>query len=146
MIVDASSAPVAAPTKSLGERVAYARSKKATSAAPLTNGSANSKAQPKSATAVKGSEKAKKADKKKRNKSNRPKPKTIEELDAEMTDYMGGGPVAAGATQSNGAAQSAAANEDMGMDEISVGPTVPERNLHLTENYHSEIGLAYFQG
>ncbi|OCT45091.1 hypothetical protein CLCR_06423 [Cladophialophora carrionii] len=99
---------------------------------PLTKTSANPKAQPKSATATKkvvGKDSAKgrpagKAGKPKRGRNSRPKAKTAEELDAEMTDYWGGNnPSAAGtntdATATNGAAPAATTGEDA-MEEISV--------------------------
>ncbi|KIW11858.1 hypothetical protein PV08_09131 [Exophiala spinifera] len=113
LVVDASSVPPA-PAKSLADRVA-----------------ANPKAQPKSATAVKKDTKdgakgrAGKPARKRAARSARPKPKTAEELDAEMTDYWGGNnpsAVAAPAdtTGNNGNAAPAAANADDAMDEISV--------------------------
>ncbi|KIX04376.1 uncharacterized protein Z518_05244 [Rhinocladiella mackenziei CBS 650.93] len=116
VVMDASSVPEPAPAKSLAERVA-----------------ANPKAQPKSATAVKkvsGKDGTKgrsagKPGKPKRGRSSRPKPKTAEELDAEMTDYWGGNnPSAVGASNeaatANGTAPAANTGDDMGMDEISV--------------------------
>lgn len=92
---------------------------------PLTKTSANPKAQPKSATATKATTKdapkGKKLVKGKKGKSNRPKPKTAAELDAEMTDYWGNTNAAAtaDATTTNGAA-AATATGDEAMDEISV--------------------------
>ncbi len=127
MVVDASSVPEPLAAKSLADRVAYANSQRNKSA-PLTKTSANPKAQPKSATRTKATAKDAKGRKDaarapKRGKSNKPKPKTAEELDAEMTDYWGNNP--AGAVNStepaatNGAAP-AATGDDLGMDEISV--------------------------
>ncbi|KIW44020.1 hypothetical protein, variant [Exophiala oligosperma] len=112
LVVDASSVPPA-PAKSLADRVA-----------------ANPKAQPKSATAVKKDSKdgakgrAGKPARKRAARSARPKPKTAEELDAEMTDYWGGNnPSAVSAPAEtagvNGNAAPAAANADDAMDEIS---------------------------
>lgn len=51
----------------------------------------------------------------------RPKPKTADQLDAEMTDYFTGGPAPNGeaAPATNGTAPAAAANEDIGMDGIA---------------------------
>ena len=51
----------------------------------------------------------------------RPKTKTADELDAEMTDYFTGGVTANGeaAPATNGAATAAAANEDTGMDGVA---------------------------
>lgn len=130
--MDASSVPAPVPAKSLAERVAYANPKRSGKSEPLTKTSANPKAQPKSATATKATAKdgtkgrsAGKPGKPKRGRASRPKPKTAEELDAEMTDYWGGNnPAAAGASAeaaaTNGAAPAANAGDDMGMDEISV--------------------------
>ncbi|EXJ55856.1 hypothetical protein A1O7_08787 [Cladophialophora yegresii CBS 114405] len=96
------------------------------------NNRANPKAQPKSATAPKkvvGKDSAKgrpaaKAGKPKRGRNPRPKAKTAEELDAEMTDYWGGNNPAAAATNTdaaatNGAAPAPTTGEDA-MEEISV--------------------------
>jgi THO complex subunit 4 len=132
--VDASNAPAPPTVKSLGERVAYAKSNKSSLTAPLTQTSANPKAQPKSATSTKAasgaSKKAANKAKKRGKNATRSKPKTAEELDAEMTDYFinnNGGTTtmtdANGAT--NGNAQSATTGgEDLGMDEISVSSSV----------------------
>jgi len=132
VVVDASKVPEAAPAKSLAERVAYANPKRSGKSEPLTKTSANPKAQPKSATATKkvtGKDGAKgrsagKPGKPKRGRTSRPKPKTTEELDAEMTDYWGGNnPSAVTATTdaaaTNGTAPAANTGDDMGMDEIS---------------------------
>ncbi|KIY03932.1 uncharacterized protein Z520_00624 [Fonsecaea multimorphosa CBS 102226] len=93
---------------------------------------ANPKAQPKSATATKkvtGKDGVKgrsagKPGKPKRGRNPRAKPKTAEELDAEMTDYWGGNnPSAVGTTAeaaTNGSAPAANTGDDMGMEEISV--------------------------
>ena len=126
MVVDASSVPDAVAAKSLADRVAYANPPRHKSA-PLTKTSANPKAQPKSATRTKATAKDAKGRKEaarapKRGKSNKPKPKTAEELDAEMTDYWGNNTAGAASTDAaatNGAAP-AAATDDLGMDEISV--------------------------
>jgi THO complex subunit 4 len=131
VVVDASHVPEPAPAKSLAERVAYATSKRSGKSDPLTKTSANPKAQPKSATATKkavGKDGVKgravsKAGKPKRGRNSRPKPKTAEELDAEMTDYWGGNNPSAvtttTGTAANGAAPAANAGEDA-MEEISV--------------------------
>lgn len=121
------------PAKSLADRVAYGKPTRAGKSDPLTKTSANPKAQPKSATAVKkGNAKdgakgraAGQTGKPKRGRNPRSKPKTAEELDAEMTDYWGGNNPAAtsistNAAPTNGTAPAAPAVEDMGMDEISV--------------------------
>jgi len=114
VVVDANHVPEPTPAKSLAERVA-----------------ANPKAQPKSATATKkatGKDTSKgrpaaKAGKPKRGRTSRPKPKTAEELDAEMTDYWGGNnpsaaPTNTEATATNGAAPAVNAGVDA-MEEIS---------------------------
>ncbi|OAP62922.1 hypothetical protein AYL99_02149 [Fonsecaea erecta] len=116
VVMDASRVPEPAPAKSLADRVA-----------------ANPKVQPKSATATKkvtGKDGTKgrsagKPGKPKRGRNPRAKPKTAEELDAEMTDYWGGNnPTAVGPTAeaaaTNGAAPAANTGDDMGMEEISV--------------------------
>lgn len=119
VIVDASHAPEPKPVKSLAERVAYANPK-SKKAEPLTKTSANPKAQPKSATATKATNKDKKKDTKgkpaKKARSARPKPKTAEELDAEMTDYWAGG---AGATTTEATPAAAAPATDAMEEEIS---------------------------
>lgn len=118
--------PEPAPAKSLADRVAYGKTSHK-KIARLTKTSANPKAQPKSATTTKATAKdgkGRKAARPKRGKSNKPKPKTAEELDAEMTDYWGNNNNAtANNVDSAGAANGtapAAAGEDLGMDEISV--------------------------
>lgn len=138
--MDPSNAPAPPPAKSLGERVAYAKTDKRSSSGPLTITSANPKAQPKSATTPKsntangtGKKAANKARKRGKNVT-RSKPKTAEELDAEMTDYFntnsGGNTTtmmdANGNATANGNVQPAAAagGEDLGMDEISVSSSV----------------------
>ena len=132
MVVDASHVPAPAAARSLADRVAYANPRRSGKSDPLTKTSANPKAQPKSATATKkgvGKDATKgrpavgKAAKPKRGRTSRPKPKTAEELDAEMTDYWGGNNPSAvtttDATAANGAAPATNAGEDA-MEEISV--------------------------
>ncbi|KIW33584.1 uncharacterized protein PV07_00422 [Cladophialophora immunda] len=132
VVMDASSVPEPAPAKSLAERVAYANPpKRSGKSEPLTKTSANPKAQPKSATVTKKvtakdgtkGRSAGKPGKPKRGRNPRAKPKTAEELDAEMTDYWGGNnPSAVGATTeaaTNGTAPAANTGDDMGMEEIS---------------------------
>lgn len=136
-MVDASHVPEPTRAKSLADRVAYANPQRSVKSDPLTKTSANPKAQPKSATNVKkatakdgtkgrsaGKPGSKPAKRDSRRQQNRPKAKTAEELDAEMTDYWGGNnPAAAAApipTPSNGNAVAAPAGGDDAMDEISV--------------------------
>jgi len=128
VVVDASSVPEPAPAKSLAERVAYAKLQRSDKSAPLTKISANPKAQPKSATSTKASTKdAGKKGKagKARPRRNKPKPKTAEELDAEMTDYWGNTintSAVANATGTHTERQDNAAvagGEELAMDEIS---------------------------
>jgi len=123
VVVDASHAPELAPVKSLAERVAYANPKSKKSE-PLTKTSANPKAQPKSATAKKNDPKDKnkagKGKPAKKAKNARPKPKTAEELDAEMTDYWAGGSGAGAGATEGAAANGATAAAGDAMEEISV--------------------------
>ncbi|KAK5199729.1 RNA-binding RNA annealing protein [Exophiala xenobiotica] len=131
VVMDASSVPGPTAAKSLADRVAYANPKSSRRSEPLTHISANPKAQPKSATAVKKDTKdgakgrAGKPGNKKRARTARPKAKTAEELDAEMTDYWGGNnPSAVGApteaVATNGTTAPAVTTGDDAMDEISV--------------------------
>lgn len=124
MVVDASLAPEPVQAKSLAERVAYANPKSKKSE-PLTKTSANPKAQPKSATAKKVDPKDKKkpgqAKPARKAKNPRPKPKTAEELDADMTDYWNvGGNNAAAPPADGAAATGTAAGPSDAMEEISV--------------------------
>lgn len=130
MVVEASSVSVP-EAKPLSERVAYANPKRTTKSGPLMSDSANPKAQPKSATATKATAKDGAKGRKgknataatKKTRTQRAKPKTAEELDAEMTDYFNTNNNAAAATAgatANGATAAPAAGDDMGMDEISV--------------------------
>ena len=131
--MDASNAPAPPPVKSLGERVAYAQPSKPSWSAPLTRTSANPKAQPKSATTTKanangtGKKAANKARKRGKN-ATRPKPKTVEELDADMANYYtnnGSTTMTDANGTMNGNAQPAATGgEDLGMDEISVSSSI----------------------
>lgn len=115
--------------------MAYATSKKPRSSAPLTKTSANPKAQPKSAAATKatangGVKKAAKKTKKRGKNASRSKPKTADELDAELTDYWttnNGGTITVADTNAtmNGKTEPVATGgEDLGMDEISVSSSV----------------------
>lgn len=123
MVVDASLAPEPVQAKSLAERVAYANPKSKKSE-PLTKTSANPKAQPKSATAKKADPKDKKkpgqAKPARKAKNPRPKPKTAEELDADMTDYWTAGNTAAAAPADGATASGAATGPSDAMEEISV--------------------------
>jgi THO complex subunit 4 len=112
-----------AQAKPLSERVAYGNPKRSSKSGPLTQDSANPKAQPKSATKAVAKDAAKggrnKPNQKNKGRAARPKPKTAEQLDAEMTDYFNNNNTAATTTAAptNGAA---AGGDDMGMEEISV--------------------------
>ncbi|KAI9761219.1 MAG: hypothetical protein M4579_001139 [Chaenotheca gracillima] len=114
VVLDASRAPAPGPAKTLSERVAQP------------------KPQPKPANATKASANganSKTARGKGRGRNPRRKPKSREELDAEMDDYMdtgSGAAPAAGGAEATGAAQPVATNGtvDTGMeDEISVSKT-----------------------
>lgn len=106
----------------MGDRVAYANSSARGKSTPLTKGSANPKAQPKSAVAKPNAKNGVKA--RAVGKASKAKPKarkakkTAEELDAEMTDYFAGGAPTETAVAT--ATEPAAGGEDLGMEEISV--------------------------
>jgi THO complex subunit 4 len=113
--------------------VAYAKSVGPSISTSLTKTSANPKAQPKSATSTKAtneaSKKAANKAKKRGKNATRSKPKTAEELDADMTDYFTSNGGTATMTDANGttngnAQPAAAGGEDLGMDEISVSSSV----------------------
>ena len=76
---------------------------------------------PKAATnGADGTAKGARNTKKKSGRAGKPKPKTAEELDAEMQDYFGGGETNGAAPAANGAPQAApATGDDAAMDEIS---------------------------
>ena len=106
------------PPSSLTELKVYRQPKgqprPATSAKPSTNGAA-----------TRGGRVLGRGTRRGRN-AGRAKPKTADELDAEMVDYfdVNGTAGADGAATTNGTTQSAAnGGEDLGMDEISVGAT-----------------------
>ncbi|EAS28582.3 RNA binding domain-containing protein [Coccidioides immitis RS] len=99
VVVDAARAPPVPPVKPLGERVVLP------------------KAQPKPVSAAKSGRRDPRGRTRRGRNANRPKPKTAAELDAEMADYFEASEAAGAPT--NGTAQPAANNEDMGMDEIS---------------------------
>ncbi|KAE8326181.1 hypothetical protein BDV39DRAFT_206076 [Aspergillus sergii] len=110
VVVDANHAPEVPAAKPLGERVAQTKS------------------QPKPATASKAADSSRGRGRRggRRGpapKPNRPKPKTVEELDAEMMDYFSN--ENAGTAEGNAPAPAAApqpanGGEDLGMAEISV--------------------------
>lgn len=91
--------------------------------------SGQAKAQPKPAAAAKTSRRGRRGARRGGRVSNRPKPKTTEELDAEMDDYFdtNENAPAEGSAAVNGQAQPATngGGEDVGMAEISVS-CVPE--------------------
>lgn len=101
VVLDASRAPPAPAVKPLTERVAQPKS------------------QPKPVSATKAGKRDRRPARRGRN-ANRPKPKTAEELDAELADYLDqAGTAANNAPAAAGTAQPAATNEDANMDEIS---------------------------
>ncbi|GME24885.1 rna annealing protein [Neofusicoccum parvum] len=133
VIVGASDVPAPAPRKSLNERVQQPK--------PAA------KAQPKPATAAK-KEAAGKAGKKRRGKTvgGRPKPKTAEELDAEMQDYFDAstGAPADGDTAmatNGGAVQAVANGGDQMEDEVMEGVWSP--GIH---SVGLAVGGAYLLG
>jgi len=120
VVLDASRAPPPAPVKGLSERIAQPNK-------------GQPKVQPKSATATKATTDAAtrgvrgrgRGGRRGRN-AGRPKPKTAEELDAEMMDYFdangnatNGVTTDTAATTNGTAAPAANGTEDLGMDEIS---------------------------
>jgi len=108
VVYDAAHLPTAAPTKSLSDRV---QPKKET---------ATKKDKPKKVEPAKKERDGQTAGKEGRGKrgraAGRPKKKTAEELDAEMTDYFGTGGQAAQATAGAAAAPAAAAVETTAME------------------------------
>ncbi|OQE31598.1 hypothetical protein PENSTE_c001G06114 [Penicillium steckii] len=116
VVYDASHAPAAPTPKPLTERVAQKSQPKPATAAKAAKGNkanANEKSKGQGRTG-KG---------RKGRNPGRGKPKTVEELDAEMVDYFAGGnenaPAQAPAPAANGAAPQANGGEDLGMAEIS---------------------------
>ncbi|KAE8160955.1 hypothetical protein BDV40DRAFT_301805 [Aspergillus tamarii] len=107
VVVDANHAPEVPAAKPLGERVAQTKS------------------QPKPATASKAADSTRGRGRRggrRGPKSNRPKPKSVEELDAEMVDYFSNentGPAEGNAPAPAAAPQPANGGEDLGMAEIS---------------------------
>ncbi|KAF7714686.1 Uncharacterized protein PECH_008283 [Penicillium ucsense] len=107
VVFDASFAPPVVPPKSLADRVAHKpQPKPATAPKAATN-------KPK-ARGTRGSSRGARG----RNPG-RGKPKTVEELDAEMVDYFNDGSAVESSAPVNGAAAPVAAGEDTGMAEIS---------------------------
>jgi len=114
VVVGAKSVPAAAMAKSLGDRIA----KPKTAAQEKTKGAA-AKGAKGAANGAAGTAKAG-ANKKKAGRAGKPKPKTAEELDAEMQDYFGSNETNGTAPAATAAPQAApATNDDANMDEIS---------------------------
>ncbi|KAL8936534.1 MAG: hypothetical protein Q9216_004877, partial [Gyalolechia sp. 2 TL-2023] len=111
VVLDASKATATAPTKALGDRITPGKGPKpVTAAKPATNGAT-----------TRGGRAQGRGGRRGRN-AGRAKPKTADELDAEMVDYFDptntNGVIQGGdAATTNGTAQTAA-NLDAGMDEI----------------------------
>ncbi|PGH14505.1 hypothetical protein AJ79_02998 [Helicocarpus griseus UAMH5409] len=89
-------------------------------AKPLTERVAQPKPQPKPVSAAKATAGSKRGRARRGRNAGRPKPKTVEELDAEMEDYFPANNAAPAATNGAAAPPAANAGEDLGMDEISV--------------------------
>lgn len=108
VIVGASEAPVAPAPKSLGDRIQKPAEK--AKPKPVT-------AAPKAAAGKTGAKDGKRRPRGAKGKAGagRAKPKTTEELDAEMADYFGGAGNEANMT--NGGAVQPAAGGDVGMEE-----------------------------
>lgn len=112
VIVDASRAPVPTAPKSLGDRIQKPAEKakpKPATAAPRT---AAGKEGAKSGRARRGGKGEAGA-----GRVGRPKPKTTEELDAEMADYFVNGAGSDAALANGGAVQPTAGGGDVGMEE-----------------------------
>ncbi|KAL9032362.1 MAG: hypothetical protein Q9214_008000, partial [Letrouitia sp. 1 TL-2023] len=109
VVLDASKAVTQAPVKTLGDRI---NPKQATAAKPATNG-----ARTRGGRAARG-----RGGRRGRN-AGRGKPKTADELDAEMVDYFDT-TNATGDAALNGAQPMATGGDDLGMDEISVSFTM----------------------
>ncbi|KAL8716466.1 MAG: hypothetical protein Q9225_006218 [Loekoesia sp. 1 TL-2023] len=114
VVLDASKAVAAAPTKGLSDRITSGKGPKpATVAKSATDGAA-----------TRGGRGRGRGGRRGRN-AGRGKPKTADELDAEMVDYFdpsntnGAAQGTDAAAVTNGTAQPAANIEDAGMDEIS---------------------------
>lgn len=115
VVLGANNVPAAAAPKSLGDRIA-----KPKNAAQESKKGAAAKAAKPAANGTEGTAKNARNNKKKSGRAGKPKPKTAEQLDAEMQDYFGGGEPNGAAPAANGTAQAApATNDDAAMDEIS---------------------------
>lgn len=113
VVYDASHAPTVPAPKPLTERIAHkARPKSATAPKAKENNKA---------ATDKGARRGKGAARPRGRNAGRGKPKTVEELDAEMVDYFNtDAPPAEGTAPVNGSAPQANATQDIGMaDEIS---------------------------
>ncbi|KAJ5458124.1 Nucleotide-bindingalpha-beta plait [Penicillium sp. IBT 31633x] len=113
VVYDASHAPTIPASKPLTERIAHkARPKSATAPKAKENNKA---------ATDKGARRGKGAARPRGRNAGRGKPKTVEELDAEMVDYFNNdAPPAEGTAPVNGTAPQANATQDIGMaDEIS---------------------------
>ncbi|KAL8709228.1 MAG: hypothetical protein Q9220_005971 [cf. Caloplaca sp. 1 TL-2023] len=113
VVLDAATATAAVPKKGLSDRITQGKGPKpATAAKPATNGTA---------TRGSGTRGRGRGARRGRN-AGRGKPKTADELDAEMMDYFDTSAANGGAdgAAANGAAQPVANGDDLGMDEISV--------------------------
>ncbi|CAG8259379.1 unnamed protein product [Penicillium salamii] len=114
VVFDASHAPVAPAAKPLTERIAHkARPKSAAAPAKTKKDTKNT------ATAEKGSRRGNRAAGGRGRNPGRGKPKTVEELDAEMVDYFTTDAPPAEAAPANGNVAQANGSQDIGMnDEI----------------------------
>ncbi|MCJ1324098.1 hypothetical protein MMC10_000760 [Thelotrema lepadinum] len=114
LVVDASRAGVE-PAKSLSDRVAKPAKSQPKQAGGTRTTDTTARG---SGRAVRGSTRGRV---RRGRNAGRPKPKTADELDAEMTDYFTGGPIINGdaAAVTNGTNPTAGGNEDTGMDGIA---------------------------
>ncbi|KAL8690909.1 MAG: hypothetical protein Q9224_004296, partial [Gallowayella concinna] len=134
VVLDASKAVATAPAKGLSDRITKKGPKAATAAKPATNGAAT-----RDSTRGRGRGGGRRG----RN-AGRAKPKTADELDAEMVDYFdtnaaNGAVQATGGGATNGAVQPVAnGGDDLGMDEISEGVKAASSKIKLRILLHLE--------
>ncbi|KAL8765453.1 MAG: hypothetical protein Q9209_007480 [Squamulea sp. 1 TL-2023] len=117
VVLDATKAVAAVPSKGLSDRITRNKGPKPTTAAkPVTNGAG-----------TRGSTRGRERGGRRGRNAGRAKPKTADELDAEMVDYFdtnaANGAGQGGDVATNGAVQPVAnGGDDLGMDEISLAP------------------------
>ena len=120
VVIDAAAA-TQRPAKGLSDRVALVSPSLQIGQTILTTFSQPKTAAPKAATGPKNAARGGKAARGRngRGRAGRPKPKTADELDAEMADYFDPNAPAGSNTENVPATNGAAGADDIGMDEIS---------------------------